>query len=90
MRLLILEIVDGETTGKRVVWLLLTATQAQRWQSLVRRDTVDHCAEALSTMMIKGGTPMRLLILETIDGEIIGKRAAWSLSAATWARHCPL
>lgn len=53
MRLLILEIVDGEITGKRAAWSLSAATWARRWQSLVRRDTVDHCAEVLSTTKIE-------------------------------------
>ena len=53
MRLLTVEIVDGETTGKRAAWSLSAATWARRWQSLVRRDAVDHCAEVLSTTKIE-------------------------------------
>ncbi len=47
MRLLTVEIVDGETTGKRAAWSLPAAMWSRRRQSLVRRDAVDHCAEVL-------------------------------------------
>ncbi len=90
MRQLILEIVDGEITGKRAIWPLPAAMFAQRRRGEAMLVNGNLRITALSTVRNAGSTPVRLLILETIDGEIIGKRAAWSLSAATWARHCPL
>ena len=35
----------------------------------------DLCVEALSTTMIEGGTLMRQLIVETVNGEIAGNNA---------------
>jgi len=61
MRQLILETIDGETAGEGVVWLLLTSMWSRRRQSVARKNTVDHYAEALSTTMIKGHTD------ETVD-----------------------
>ena len=53
MRLLTVEIVDGETTGKRAAWSLSAAMWARRRQSGARKNTVDHYAEVLSITMIE-------------------------------------
>jgi len=90
VRLLILETIDGETTGNRVIWLLPAVMFAQRRRDEAMVVNGNLGITALSTVRNAGSTPVRLLILETIDGEIIGKRAAWSLSAAMWTQHCPL
>ena len=87
MRQLTVEIVNGETTGKRAAWSLSAAMWA-RWRlSATRKNTVDHYAEVLSTVMIEGGKPVRLLILETIDGEATRERMAWSLPTAMWLQR---
>ena len=53
MRLLTVEIVDGETTGKRATWSLPAAMWSRRRQSGARKNTVDHYAEVLSITMIE-------------------------------------
>jgi len=90
MRLLIVEIVDGETIGKHAAWPLSAATWVRRQRGGAMVVNGNLGIRALSTVRNAGSTPVRLLILETIDGETTGNRIAWSLSAATWARHCPL
>jgi len=90
MRQLILEIVDGEATRERLAWSLPTAMGSRRWLSAARKNTVDHCAEVLSTVMIEGGTPVRQLILEIVNDETARECIPWLLPTAMWAWHCPL
>ena len=87
MRLLILETIDGETSGECVACPLPAATWMWRWQGKATNINGAHRVNALSTVMNAGGTPMRLLILETIGGETPGKRAAWTLPAAMFTRR---
>ena len=84
MRLLILETVDGETTGNRVIWLLPAAMFAQRRRDEAMVVNGNLGITALSTVRNAGSTPVRLLILETIDGETAGECVACPLPAATW------
>ncbi len=87
MRLLILETIDGETAGECVACPLPAATWMWRWQGKATNINGAHRVKALSTVMNAGGTPVRLLILETIDGETSGKHVTWLLPAAMFAQR---
>ena len=76
-------------TVSRICCLTDSLTSGAGWRQC-RPSSDTGCQRGVSQGTPRANTPMRLLILEIVDGETTGKRAAWSLSAATWARHCPL
>jgi|GEM_PF-1282392 len=75
MRQLTVETVSGETAENRVTWLLLVAMLARRRQDKAMIGNGSRRVTALSHVIVEGGTPMRQLILEIVNGETAGNYA---------------
>jgi hypothetical protein len=64
------EIVDGEITGKHATCSLPVAMLVRRQQEEAMVVNSNRRVTALSRVLIEGGTPMRQLTVETVNGEI--------------------
>jgi len=79
MRQLILETIDDEIIGKRAACSVSAAMWSRRRRGEAMVVNGNLRIKALSTARNAGGTPVRQLIVEIVDGETTRERIAWSL-----------